>query len=466
MRVTNGTAATQKIARYAVSLHYEDLPPSLIDLLKQCILDTLGVSIGASGLAPEAHIAHEFIRDMAGKPESTILGFGTKAPAPYAALVNGGLGHMLDYDDAGNGHVSIATLPVALALAEHKGGVSGKELLTAMACGTDVMARIDLSVPIPEWTAAEGWFATQLLGYIAGAIAGGRVLGLDQDQMENAIGIGFNQLSGTRQMAEGSSTHMRSMQAGFSGQGATVSAQLAAKGMIGDKEVFEGKHGLYKTYIRTSDPNWEVLVGELGKRFPLFDTHVFKVWPACALTRAPNAAILELRMKHNLQPSEVEQIVIVGGHSNTQQLCEPLIQKCRPTISIDGKFSIPYTAAVMMMYGNVTMKDYSLANLNNPDVLDMARRVVYRPCAREEERTAYPEVEILKKDGTLLHCKVASVPGDPKSPVDWSLLEAKFRDCVSFSAMPITADRIDRVIGMIRNLEQLDDATELLKTLH
>jgi 2-methylcitrate dehydratase PrpD len=319
-----GEGATRKMAKHAATLKYEQLPQPLVDLIKQCVLDTLGVSIGASGMAPEGRIAYDYVKDMGGKPESTIFGFGGKAPAAWATFVNGGLGHMMDYDDVGGGHVSIATIPVAFALGERKGGLSGRDLITAVAVGTDVMSRLDISIPIPEWTAAEGWFATQLFGFVTGAATGGHVMGLTEEQMENALGIGFNQLSGTRQMAVGASTHMRSMQAGFSGQGAVMSVLLAQRGMIGDKDFLEGKYGLYKTYIRTNEPDWDALVGDLGTRFPLLQTHGFKVWPACGYTRPTNTATLHLRRTHNLQPDDVEHITIIGGHRNTQQLSEPL----------------------------------------------------------------------------------------------------------------------------------------------
>lgn len=460
-----GEGATRKMARHAATLRYEDLPAPLIELMKQCVLDTLGVTIGASGMAPEGRIAADYVRDLGGKPESTILGFGGKAPAAWAAFVNGGLGHMLDYDDTGGGHVSIATVPVALALGEKRGGISGRNFITALACGTDVMTRLDVSIPIPEWTAAEGWFATQLFGFISGAATGGHVLGLDEDQMENALGIGFNQLSGTRQMAVGASTHMRSMQAGFSGQGAVLAAELAARGMIGDKEFLEGKYGLFKTYIRTNEPDWDALVGELGVRFPLLSTHGFKVWPACGYTRPTNAATLRLRRDHQLRPEDVEHITIIGGHANTRQLSEPLERKRRPKIAIDGKFSIPFTTAVMMTRGNVTLRDYTEAGLNDPTVLAMADRVSYRPVSGDETRTRFPEVEIRTRDGRVLRCKADSVPGDPKNPVDWDLLETKFRDCVSFAAKPVAESGVMRAIALVRDLENLQDATDIVRAL-
>ena len=460
---------TRKLARHAATLQYESLPPALVEMTKQCVLDTLGVCVGASTLAPEAKIVADYVKDLGGKPESTILGFGGKAPAPWAAFANGSLGHMLDYDDVGGGHVSIATIPVAFALAEKVGGVSGRDFIAAIAAGTDVMTRLCLAIDIPDWAMAEGWFATQLFGFIGGAATAGRILGLDEDQMENALGISFNQLSGSRQMAVGAATHMRSMQAGFSGQGATLAAQLAQRGIIGSKEIIEGRYGLFKSYIRTNTPDWETIGGGLGSRFPLLDTHGFKVWPACGYTRASNAATLHLRQKFSLQAEAIESITIVGGNSNTQLLCEPIASKRRPQVSIEGKFSIPFTTAVMMVKGNVSLRDYTDEGLRDPEVLAMADKISYRAdqmtavrAAGDYSSASRPTVEIRTRDGRLLAWQPDSVPGDAKHPVKQEYLESKFRDCLSFAAQPIPASNVDRAIEMIRDLEHLSDAAEIV----
>ncbi len=195
--------ATRKLAAHAAELHYDAVPAPLVELIKQCVLDTLGVAIGASTLAPEAELVRDYVVDLGGKPESTLLGFGGKAPAPWATFVNGSLGHMLDYDDVGDGgHVSIATIPVAFAMAEKQGNVNGRDFLAAVAAGTDLHTRLDLSIDIPDWTMTEGWFATQLFGFLSGAATAGSLLRLDASKMENALGIGFNQIE--RQPADGS----------------------------------------------------------------------------------------------------------------------------------------------------------------------------------------------------------------------------------------------------------------------
>lgn len=468
----NPPGVTRALARHAATLQYEALPPALVDLIKQCVMDTLGVSMGASTLAPEAAILDAYVADMGGRPEATILGFDSKAPAAWAAFVNGSLGHMLDYDDMGeSGHPGIVTIPVALAVAEKMGGVTGRELITAIAAGMDVMTRISRAIDVPDWTMTEGWFATQLIGFAAGAATAGRLLKLDPEQMENALGIGFNQMSGTRQMAEGAATHMRSMQAGFSGQGAVLAAELARRGIIGSKDFVEGRYGFFRTYIRGCEPDWNGIVDGLGVKFPIIEKHGFKVWPACAYTRTTNTSTLAIREQHGLKPEDIESITIVGGTGGTQQLCEPLTAKRRPKVSIDGKFSIPFTTAVMMAKGNVTLRDYTEEGLRDPAVLAMADRVSYRPGNEPatgkggSQDVSKTSVEIVTRDGRRFEHRSTSVPGDSKNPVSWERLEAKFRDCVSFSLKPVAANDLNSAVALIRALEAEPDATKVLRLL-
>ncbi len=464
-----GAGATERLVHHVATLDYASLPGPLVTLIKQCVLDTIGVSIAASTLAPEAKLLHDYISGFAGRGEATVLGFATKAPAPWAVFVNGSLGHMLDYDDmGGGGHDSIATIPAALATAEKYGGVSGREFIAAIAAGTDLHARLGRCIRIPDWTISEGWFATQLFGYISGAATAGRLMRLDEPTLREAVGIGFNQASGSRQMAVGDATHMRSMQAGFSGQGAMIAAELAQRGLTGPREVFEGRYGLYRTYIR-GEPDWTDLLGGLGERFPLLDVHGFKIWPACSYTRRPNAAIQRLRQEHTLAPDEIEAITIVGGTGGVRMLCEPLELKRRPALAIAAKHSIPFTAAIMALRGTVTLADYTAEKLRDPEVLAMADRVDYRPRAGavaargDGPATSAPSVEIRTRDGRLLSSTPDGVPGDPRNPATQEQLEAKFRDCASFAARPVAASKIEQAIDLIRELERVDDVSHIVR---
>jgi 2-methylcitrate dehydratase PrpD len=271
-------------------------------------------------------------------------------------------------------------------------------------------------------------------------------------------------------MAVGASTHLRSMQAGFSGQGALLAADLARRGIVGSKEVLEGRYGIYKTYARC-DPDWDAVLGGLGRDFPVLKLHGFKVWPACGYTRATNEAIRRLREEHEIHPEQVASITVIGGTGATQLLSEPIEQKRRPKLAIDGKFSIPFTSAVMMVKGNVTLRDYTEEGLRDPVVLAMADKVAYRidPHAKLQvggySSLSRPTVEICTTDGRKYSCTPDGMPGDPDHPVSDAMLVAKFRDCVTFSSTKIPLENLERAIDMIGDLEKVSDAADIVRLL-
>jgi 2-methylcitrate dehydratase PrpD len=459
------TGATRKLAEHAAGLKYEDLPADVVRATKRCILDTLGVTVGASGLIEESAVARQYVLDQGGKKESTIWGFGDKVTAGQAAFVNGSMGHMLDFDDIGGGHPSIISVPVAFAVAEKIGGVSGKDFIAAIAAGVDVYVRANRAITVHDWTMTEGWFATQLLGYVGGAVVAAHLMGADAEQMENAMGIGYNQMAGSRQMATPASTHMRAMQAGFSGQGSVQAADLAMRGLIGDKEIFEGRYGVYHNYVshRDCEPAWEELSGALGEDFPILKQLGTKVWPACGYTRPVNAAIIHLRETHKIDPDTVDEIEVRGGQGATQLLSEPPYEKARPKISIDAKYSIPYTCGIAMLKGNVKLGDYLDEALANPVHHAMADKFRYVLDADASAKSPMPIVTIRTKSGETFQHQVTGLPGDVNNPVSQERLEEKFRDCASYAANPISKDDIERIVETCAGLENEDDATGLVK---
>jgi 2-methylcitrate dehydratase PrpD len=294
-------------------------------------------------------------------------------------------------------------------------------------------------------------------------------MGLGADGIENAFGIAYTQMGGSRQMAVNVATHLRSMQAGVSGQSAIVSAELTERGIVGSKEVIEGRYGLFKNYVRTATPRWDVVSGELGKRFPVADTHCFKVWPACAVTRPTNAAMLELRTKHALRAEDIASITVVSNEGDkTHLLSVPVELKRRPRTSIDAKYSVPFTLAAMMVHGDVRLRHYTPEALDDAQVLDMAERIHFRVASAADGGAKVkmtPIVEVRTKDGRAFSHQVTGVPGDPANPVSQALLEDKFRDCVSFAVNPVSAQNVEKAIELIANLEHAADATEVMRLL-
>jgi len=137
------TGITEKLAAHTAKVRFEDIPPEAIEKAKDCILDQVGVELIGSTLEWNK-IAYRYVADMGGRAESTIVNYGTKAPALDAAFVNATFGQGCELDDVGfaaGGHLGAATVPVALALCE-KQRSTGKDFLAGVVVGCDVMYRL------------------------------------------------------------------------------------------------------------------------------------------------------------------------------------------------------------------------------------------------------------------------------------------------------------------------------------
>jgi 2-methylcitrate dehydratase PrpD len=167
----------------------------VIDVSKKRILDTLGVIVAASTLGEDSvKKIVELVKEGKGKEESSILGFGGKVVSWMAAFANGAMAHQLDYDDCydiGVVHPGAATVPAAIAIAEKQGRVTGKEFITAIALGSDIICR--LSYPLTRDTFEYGWARTGTLGKFGATASAGKLLGLDTAQMVSALGLVLHQ---------------------------------------------------------------------------------------------------------------------------------------------------------------------------------------------------------------------------------------------------------------------------------
>lgn len=257
------TELQDRFAAFAAQSRYADLPDSAVEGAKKSILDTLGVMLAATGVEPAVRGVADLVQEGGGMPEASILGFGGRAPALMAAFANGAMAHCLDFDDhAPEGHhPSSSIVPAVFALAERKGGVSGKELITAVAAGQDMFMRIRRNVE-----SRLDWHITTVVGVFSATAAAARVLGLNAEQTANALGIAGMQSCGTLELAYGVGSDLRGLYAGFSTKGAVLAALLAQKGVTGTRSMFEGKAGLFNTYF-AGKYDREKMVAGLGREF-------------------------------------------------------------------------------------------------------------------------------------------------------------------------------------------------------
>src|SRR6516225_7620723 len=200
------------LADHAAASRYADIPVEAREAAKKSILDTLGVSLAASGLEPAARGVIEIVRESGGAPQCTLLGFGGKFPALSAAFGNGALAHCLDYDDQTpwGQHAASSVVPAVFAVVERQGGASGRDLIAAVAVGQDIFGRLRRHV---GWK--KDWNLSTVLGVLAASAAAARALGLSPERTAHALGIATMQSSGIMEMVAGRGSDLRGLYAGF-----------------------------------------------------------------------------------------------------------------------------------------------------------------------------------------------------------------------------------------------------------
>lgn len=449
------------LAKNIVNTKYEDLPAEVVQATKNSILDTIGVILAATTLGEEGvKETIELIRQAGGKEESTIIGFGDKTVSWMAAFANGSMAHQLDYDDTHDVaivHPGAATVPAACAIAERQGNITGKEFITAVALGCDVTCR--LALPLTRRSVDYSWLPMPVFGKFGAAAAAGKLLRLDETQMVNAFGIVLNQASVSRQCAYAPGSSVRAIYNAFVGEAGVLSALLAQKGIRGDKDCLEGKYGLYNIcWLGDSDP--AKLTANLGKRFEGADVS-FKPWPCCRSKHSFIEATLDLVKEHDIKPEDVEEIIAVRG------VPEEMDETLPPKTSIDARFSLPFILGVAIAGKRVSLQDFTPEGLSNPVALELARRVTYR--FEEQFKTAGVEigmVEIKTKGGRKYSSKQVRFPyGHPENPIIKKDLEAKFRDCASYSVNCLSPERIDEIIQALGSLEKVRNVSQVIRLL-
>ncbi|BDB27822.1 MmgE/PrpD family protein [Cupriavidus sp. P-10] len=447
-------------ASHVASTHYEGLPAEAADTAKKSLLDTLGVILAASGLEPSVRSVVALARESGGKPESLLLGFGGRLPAASAALVNGALAHCLDFDDrtTWGGHAGSSLIPAVLALAERKGGISGKRLISAIAVGQDIFVRLRCNV-----LQDHEWNVSTVMGVFAAAAGAAQVLGLSAAQTAHALGIASMQSSGTMQLIYGGS-HLRGMYAGFSAKAAVIAALLADKGLTGIDDAFEGRGGILPTYFR-QDYDREGMLAELGEDYLGADM-LYKPWPVVGLAHTYIHATTELMQRHRLVADDIEQIQVFVAQRQ-KQMCVPVERRRAPETAVDAKFSLPFCIALAAMHGEIRLSDFTAEALRAGDVRAMAARVVAvdDESAERKAKVAVGRVQIVTRDGHTFSQLGHKVPGSPEAPMGWDSLAAKFRDCANAAAVPLTESKVDRALDLISRLEGLGDVAELSEAL-
>jgi 2-methylcitrate dehydratase PrpD len=359
------TGLTHVLASKAAGLDYDNLPPPARELVRQCVLDYLGVAVaGASdGLV---RLLLDEMNEAGGAPKASVIGHELRLPALSAALVNGAAAHALDYDDvnmAMPGHPSVAILPALLALAELRRS-SGHAVATAFVAGYETTCRIGAALQPGHYNL--GFHSTGTIGSFGAAAACARLLGLDAETTAIALGIAGTQAAGLKSQF---GTMCKPFHAGKAAQCGLLAARLAARGFSSRTDIVECVQGFALTHGPDFAPAAALAEPEGGLH--LF-ANLFKYHAACYLTHAPIECARRLREDHRLEPDAIAGITLRLDAS-----CERVCNIPAPSDGLQSKFSLRQTVAMALAgVDTASLGAYSAENARDPRLVGLRERVV------------------------------------------------------------------------------------------
>jgi 2-methylcitrate dehydratase PrpD len=413
---------THTLARFVVETRA--VPGEVLDGMRDALVDTLGVALAGVNEAC-AEIARRVTTPTAGPGEASVWGLAVDATPADAAFVNGIAGHALDFDDtlaSMRGHSSVTTVPVALAIGEAM-HASGKDILTALALGLEVAGKLGRSLGHGHYL--KGWHSTATIGAFAATAVAARLLRVDPATLCHAWGIAAAQSGG---LLRNFGTMAKPFQAGHAARAGVVAASLAAAGMTGDAKIFDSPHGFLETYAASGIAIQESLA-ELGTRWEVIDPGLnVKRWPCCYCCHRAIGGLIEMLRAHRIGTPDILSVA-VGFPPGTD---EPLIYS-DPRTGLEGKFSIEYPVAALLLDRELTPSSFTDAMVQRPAARELMKRVVRRRVPDEKTYSGtvgYNDIEISTTGGRWER-RIVNAPGSAQWPVTPAERRGKFLDCAS-----------------------------------
>jgi 2-methylcitrate dehydratase PrpD len=445
---------TQELVKYCSELKFRQLSEEVIDRAKYFFLDFIGVACRGSR-EESSQSMYRFVRGIGRGPEKgVIIGTEEKAPYLYAALANGTSSHAIELDDVNNEaslHPGVVVFPASLATSEMV-GANGRSFIEAVVLGYEVMVRLGRALG-PENSYKRGFHPTATCGTFGSSIAASKLMGLKEERMVSAMGIAGSQAAGSMEyLAQGAWT--KRFHAGWAAHSGMIAAQLARNGFRGPTSILEGRDGFLHAYSNGADPN-KVLEG-IGSGFEILHTSV-KPHACCRYMQPPIDGVLKIVKENGLQPDQVEKMRLGLLRAGAHLIAEPVENKYRPQSIVDAQFSMPFGAAVALLYRKAGLEEFQLSKIRSEEVKRVMRLV---ECVVDPELDiTFPKqwcatAEILTKDGKRYFTKIEYCKGDPENPLSWDEMIEKFND---LSSRFLTKERRLKIVDEVKRLEKIRD---------
>ena len=192
-----------------------------------------------------------------------------------------------------------------------------------------------------------------------------------------------------------------------------------------------------------------------------------KPYPCCKGTHDSVDVALSLVDKYHIEPEDIQEITLFC-QDETNFLIHPLEKRRHPENSVDSQFSIPWAVATVFARRRAGVDDFTQEAIASPDILRMTDKIRVE---KDTELTT-SKVESAAKIGvttrqgqTFIERSELRPSSTKQAQLPFSVYERKFRDCASSSIKPLSEGQLDEMISQIKQLESIDDISEVIQLL-
>jgi len=443
-------APSATLAAWAASIQHGGIPPHVRERTVSLLTDAVASALAGRHAAETAQI-EGVARYIAPGTEATAIA-GGRFSRIGATLLNGYLITGLTVCDVyrpNHMHVTPEVVPPALAIAEAR-GLSGNELITALAVGMEVTVRIARGIDYATFR-QRGWHSPGVIGPFGGAAAAGKILGLDPDRMLWALGLAGSQSAGT--FAQWGTPTVKFHQARGAMAG-LLAATMAGQGFRASHEILTHPDGgIFGTYAGGGDAG--LVVANLGVEWEL-ERISMRLWPTASLIQGVVSAVFDLIDAHDVRPEDVERMTI-GLSESTHRMHGDMGWED----PFRALLSTHYAAAVVLHDRECWLEQFEPERLADPAVSRFATQRI-QVVVDDSVPTTGASVETELTDGRQLTIRRDVPKGDADDPLSVDEIVAKFRRAAQ-GVLP--KEQAERALQLLLNIEELSDIDRLMVAL-
>ena len=440
----------QTLVEYVKGVTLEKVPQRDVEVAKLAILDQIGVALAGVGEDPGVKV--QAMVDRCTANEATVLGTPRKTSTWLAALMNGTLGHTLDFDDCSSfGHPSVVLVPAMLATGETQDR-SGRALLEAYIAGYEVGEALSRIVPRrPDQF--HGLHSTAMFGPLTSATVSGKLLGLNATQQRHAWGIAASQAGG---ITGNFGTHTKPLHGGIASQAGVMAAELALSGFEANPDALDAPLGYIYSVVaagRMEGVDAGKATSGLGL-WHIADTWRLKKYPCGYIAQGAIDAALRFREQTGLRLGDLTSVEIRVPH------LQPYF-RVRPAGEFSGKFGYEYPVACAILDGEVIKKTFSDAAFNRPELKRQLGKfkTIEDPASKDKGEFG---VLVIQAQGKTIEQPIEIPLGDAKRPVPPSQVVEKY---VRNAAEVVGTEVARKTAQMLLEIEKLASIRPVLELL-